>query len=187
MDNLNAHYLRQLDAKLLTKMICENLQKTYKITTEETEYIKQAMPNLKIRSTNLVELAELAKIYLINVPIIYSEEAKEIIKNCDKNLLEQVIEELKNLQNFDKDLIQIKFKEIAKNNNIKLADLMQSIRSLITGMTASPSIFEIIAIIGKENAIARLKCILLVNEELIDEDQNHEVLGVKGLRSGAYI
>ncbi|WP_375332581.1 hypothetical protein [Candidatus Tisiphia endosymbiont of Psammoecus bipunctatus] len=29
--------------------------------------------------------------------------------------------------------------------------------------------------------------ILLVNEELIDEDQNHEVLGVKGSRSGAYI
>ncbi len=162
MDNLNAHYLRQLDAKLLTKMICENLQKTYKITTEETEYIKQAMPNLKIRSTNLVELAELAKIYLINVPIIYSEEAKEIIKNCDKNLLEQVIEELKNLQNSDKDSIQIKFKEIAKNNNIKLADLMQSIRSLITGMTASPSIFEIIAIIGKENAIARLKCTQMI-------------------------
>ncbi len=29
--------------------------------------------------------------------------------------------------------------------------------------------------------------ILLVNEELIDEDQNYEVLGVEGSRSGAYI
>ncbi|WP_250311669.1 glutamate--tRNA ligase [Rickettsia endosymbiont of Oedothorax gibbosus] len=156
MDSLNSHYLRQLDDQTLTEMTCKSLQENYQVTEKEKEYIRQAMPSLKIRSTNLVELAKLARIYLINVPIIYSEEAKELINNCDKNLLDQVIKELENLTNFDKDSIQIKFKEIAKHNNIKLADIMSPIRSLMTGMITSPSVFEIIAIIGKENAIARL-------------------------------
>lgn len=156
MDSLNSHYLRQLDDQTLTEMTCQSLQENYQVTEKEKEYIRQAMPSLKIRSTNLVELAKLARIYLVNVPIIYSEEAKELINNCDKNLVGQVIKELENLANFDKDSIQIKFKEIAKHNNIKLADIMQYIRALITGMTTSPSVFEIIAIIGKENAIARL-------------------------------
>jgi glutamyl-tRNA synthetase len=158
MDNLNSHYLRLLDDQTLTEMTCQSLQENYQVTEKEMEYIKQAMSSLKIRSTNLVELAKLARIYLINVPIIYSEEAKELINNCDKNLLSQVIQQLENLSNFDKDSIQIKFKEIAKNNNIKLADLVPPIRSLITGRISSPSVFEIIAIIGKENAIARLQC-----------------------------
>ncbi|MCC8398151.1 MAG: glutamate--tRNA ligase [Rickettsia endosymbiont of Labidopullus appendiculatus] len=158
MDSLNSHYLRLLDDQTLTEMTCQSLQENYQVTKKETEYIKQAMPNLKIRSTNLVELAKLARIYLINVPIIYSEEAKELINNGDKNLLAQVIQELENLPNFDKDSIQIKFKEIANHNNIKLADMMSPIRSLMTGMINSPSVFEIIAIIGKENAITRLQC-----------------------------
>ncbi|WP_341756978.1 MULTISPECIES: glutamate--tRNA ligase [unclassified Candidatus Tisiphia] len=162
MDSLNSHYLRQLDDQTLTKMICQSLQENYQVNTKEKEYIQQAMPSLKIRSTNLVELAELARIYLINVPIIYSEDAKKLINNCDKNLLGQVIKELENLPNFDKDSIQIKFKEIAKNNNMKLADIMQSVRALMTGMTTSPSVFEIIAIIGKENAIARLQCTQII-------------------------
>ncbi|WP_341757953.1 hypothetical protein [Candidatus Tisiphia endosymbiont of Ditula angustiorana] len=38
-----------------------------------------------------------------------------------------------------------------------------------------------------ENKKYHSECILLVNEELIDEDQNYEVLGVEGSRSGAYI
>ncbi|WP_375318881.1 glutamate--tRNA ligase [Candidatus Tisiphia endosymbiont of Oplodontha viridula] len=162
MDSLNSHYLRQLDDQTLTKMICQSLQENYQVNTKEKEYIQQAMPSLKIRSTNLVELAELARIYLINVPIIYSEDAKKLINNCDKNLLGQVIKELENLPNFDKDSIQIKFKEIAKNNNMKLSDIMQSVRALMTGMTTSPSVFEIIAIIGKENAIARLQCTQII-------------------------
>ncbi len=162
MDSLNSHYLRLLDDQTLTEMTCQSLPENYQVTEKEKEYIHQAMPNLKIRSTNLVELAKLARIYLINIPIIYSEEAKELINNCNKNLLGQVIQELENLPNFDKDSIQMKFKEIAKNNNIKLADIMQSIRPLMTGMTTSPSVFEIIAIIGKENAIARLQCTQMI-------------------------
>lgn len=159
IDNLNAHYLRQLDESILTSMTCNILQKNYRITEQETNYINQGINSLKLRAVNLVELAELAKIYLIERPISYSEEAKEIINNCKISLVEQVTDELINLEDFTKDSIQNKLKELAKNNNIKLGDLMSPIRALITGMTASPSVFEIIAILGKENTINRLKCL----------------------------
>lgn len=41
---------------------------------------------------------------------------------------------------------------------------MQPIRALMTGSLSSPSVFEIIAIIGKEHAINRLN-IIIVNSE----------------------
>ena len=157
MSNLNAHYLRQIDDDLLTKMITETLQQNMQITKEEIGYIGQAMPSLKIRSTTSLELGELAKMYLVNSPITYSDEAKNIINNCDQNLLILIVKELENLQNFDKDSIQITLKEIAKNKDMKLGDLMQPIRALITGQATSPSVFEIAAIIGKNHSIARLQ------------------------------
>ncbi len=156
MNNLNAHYLRKLDDSILTQMICDILEKNKQVTNQEIGYIRQAVANLKTRSTNIIELTELAKIYLTNQPINYSEEAKKIINNCNIVLINQVIEQLEKLENFDKDSIQNKFKEIADNNNIKLGDLMQPIRALMTGTTSSPSIFEIVAIIGKKNTITRL-------------------------------
>ncbi|KAJ6644949.1 Glutamate--tRNA ligase 2, partial [Pseudolycoriella hygida] len=156
MNNLNAHYLRHMDEQILIDIICNILQKNHQISQEEKQYIITAMPSLKIRSTNLIELAELTKIYLVNSQIVFSKQAKEIIDNCDRKLIKQVICQLENLPAFDKDNIQVILKEIATNNNLKLADLMQPIRALLTGSVSSPSVFEIISIIGKENTISRL-------------------------------
>jgi glutamyl-tRNA synthetase len=65
------------------------------------------------------------------------------------------------LQNINSELLEItnKFKEIAGANGLKLNELMKPIRALITGMTASPSVFEIAEILGKENILKRLKII----------------------------
>lgn len=122
MNHLNSHYLRQTNDQSLTNMVYSILQQNYKVTQEEQNYINQAMEHLKIRSSTLVELAELAKIYLVNSPIKYSPEAIEVINNYNRNLINQVIDKLQNLSEFNKDTIQIEFKELAKSNNIKLGD-----------------------------------------------------------------
>ena len=158
MNSLNAHYLRMLDNDSLTSKTVEILKQNYKISEKEVSYIKQAMPSLLVRSETLLDLAKLARIYLINLPIIYEEDAKEIIENCDKDLIKQVIEGLNKIEQFDKESVQNKFKEIAANG-LKLNDIMKPVRALITGMTASPSVFEIADILGKENILKRLKII----------------------------
>jgi len=158
MNNLNAHYLRNLDDKTLSTIVASNLQLYHKISLEEFSFIEQAMPTLKIRSETLQGLQELAKIYL-TLPIIYSSEAQGILANCNKDLVCRIIEELQILEHFDKDSIQAKLKEISNNNGIKLGELMAPIRALITGQASSPSIAEIMAIIGKENTLNRLSCL----------------------------
>lgn len=157
MNSLNAHYLRNLDADSLTTKIVERLERNYKVSKQEISYIKQGLQALLVRSETLLDLANLAKIYLIDTPIVYEEDAKEIIENCDKDLINQVIEELQKLENFDKDAVQSKFKEIAAANSLKLNEVMKPVRALITGMVGSPSIFEIAEILGKENILKRLK------------------------------
>ncbi|XVN44013.1 MAG: glutamate--tRNA ligase [Rickettsia hoogstraalii] len=159
MNSLNAHYLRMLDNDSLTSQTVEILKQNYKISEKEVSYIKQAMPSLLVRSETLLDLARLAQIYLVDSPIIYNQDAKEIIENCDTDLIKQVIEGLSKLEQFDKESVQNKFKEIATHNGLKLNDIMKPVRALITGMTASPSVFEIAEILGKDTVLKRLKII----------------------------
>ncbi|MGL4226463.1 MAG: glutamate--tRNA ligase, partial [Rickettsia sp.] len=159
MNSLKAHYLRMLDNDSLTSKTVEILKQSHKVTEQEVSYIKQSIPSLLVRSETFLDIARLAQIYLVDSPIIYNQDAKEIIENCDKDLIKQVIENLSKLEQFDKESVQNKFKEIAAANSLKLNELMKPIRALITGMTASPSVFEIAEILGKENILKRLKII----------------------------
>ncbi|XVN40879.1 MAG: glutamate--tRNA ligase [Rickettsia endosymbiont of Argas persicus] len=159
MKSLNAHYMRLLDEDSLVAKILEILQKNYQVSKQETNYIKLGLQGLLVRSETLLDLADLAKIYLIETPITYQEEAKEIIKNCDQDLINYVMQGLEKLEQFDKESIQNKFKEIAAERGLKLNEIMKPIRALITGMTATPSVFEIAEILGKENILKRLRII----------------------------
>ncbi|MCZ6886502.1 MAG: glutamate--tRNA ligase [Rickettsia endosymbiont of Ixodes persulcatus] len=159
INSLNTHYLRLLDNDSLTSKIVEILRQNYNVSKQEVIYINQAIQSLLVRSKTLLDLARIAQIYLVDSPIIYKQDVKEIIENCDKDLIKQVIENLNKLEHFDKESVQNKFKEIATHNGLKLNELMKPVRALITGMTASPSVFEIAEILGKENILKRLKII----------------------------
>jgi glutamyl-tRNA synthetase len=49
------------------------------------------------------------------------------------------------------------FKAVMEQTGLKLGKIAQPVRVALTGRTASPGIFEITAIIGKDQVIARLK------------------------------
>jgi glutamyl-tRNA synthetase len=159
MNSLNGHYLRALDFEHLISIILEILQKKYNVSEQEITYIQAAMPSLLVRSETLVELANLARIYLVNSLLNYSDEAKQIIQKCDHGLINHVINVLSELKDFSKDTVQSKFKEVAKDYDIKLNELMLPVRALMTGLTNSPGIFEMAEILGKENTLTRLRYI----------------------------
>lgn len=156
MQYLNAYYLKEMDEERLVSIIHDNLSKTYTLDNNFTLYLKQGMSSLKTRVSTLNELIELAKIYITNYDIQYQPKALDFFINYDKSYLKQSIDMIVQIQDFSKDIIQNTLKTVANNNNIKISELMQPIRVLITGYTASPSVFEIMTIIGKENTLKRL-------------------------------
>ncbi len=156
MNSLNAHYLKEQDNNILLNMIIDFLPE-YNISDVEKSYILTSMNSLKIRAKTLIELAELSKIYLFSKDIEYSNEAKLIIDNCNNDLLKHILSNLEIHNDFSNDSISNLFKKISIENNMKLADLMLIVRVFLTGKTSSPSLFEIISIIGKENTIKRIK------------------------------
>jgi glutamyl-tRNA synthetase len=157
MKNLNAHYLRKLDNKDLSNLVVEYLRKENIIVNKESEScIIQGMDGLKMRAELISDLATLAKIYLLNQEVKDNSEAAAIITNHNKNSILEVIDRLTKLELWNKELVEATLKNVAVENNMKVGELMMPLRALITGMTATPSVYEIIAVLGRDEVLKRL-------------------------------
>ena len=86
-----------------------------------------------------------------------SDQAKSIINNTEKKILENVYVSLAKIDDWNSKVIENTLKEIANNENLKLFNIASPIRAAVTGLTHSPSIFKVLELLGKENSIKRIK------------------------------
>ncbi|MEK7654628.1 MAG: glutamate--tRNA ligase family protein, partial [Pseudomonadota bacterium] len=145
---LNAHYLREADNTWLTDHIC----KPDDSSVIRTRFI-EGMNSLKQRAKTLVELCDSAAFYRAR-PAGLSETAKTII--IDHTLVADFKEVLERQSEWTEQALHTVAKTFAIERNIKLVDLAQPLRVLLTGHTVSPSVFEIMAVLGKEETFVRL-------------------------------
>jgi glutamyl-tRNA synthetase len=155
MKFINSHYLRELTNKELLELLI--VYSASHISDEYSKILLAAMDDIKIRSETILDLVEISKIYNPDNIYNFTEEGINIINNTDSSLIEEVIVLLENSDLSDKDHISELFKNFAKEKAIKLGQLMSPIRCILTGSNASPSVFNIVAILGKKNIIERLK------------------------------
>ena len=157
LDFLNAHYIKETDNYILAEMIYDKLSKEIDLDKESKCFILAGIDGMKPRAKLLGDLVEMAKIYVPSYFLEYSEEALKEIDSADRNLLEEVILALDILEDYSHDSIKATLGRISENQKIKIGELMKPLRAIITGKIASPSVFDIIAIMGKENIISRIK------------------------------
>jgi glutamyl-tRNA synthetase len=158
MKNVNSIFLRKLDPEKFLEIIKSNWNLNgikYSAFTENS--LRQAMLEITSRSELTTDLSELALIYHEDNIINITKEAQEIIDSTNKLFLEEIINLISRIKTSDKNEIQDLFKSFAESKNLKLGEVMKIVRAYITGKTASPSVFEIIAILGSDIVIKRLE------------------------------
>ena len=68
-----------------------------------------------------------------------------------------LLEQLEALDEFKETDLENAFKAVMEKTGLKLGKIAQPVRLALTGKTASPGIFEIIEIIGKNKVLSRLR------------------------------
>lgn len=160
MQNLNAHYIREMNNGELIKKIQYHLEKYYlgrALDNNSLRALSLAIAHIKSRVKLLNELYELSLLYMSNIPLKITDDVKSIISEFDNNVIESVIKTLTELKNFNQENIKLCLKECASLNDMKFSDLMRIIRGCMTGMFSSPGIFSMMEIIGKQESIKRLQ------------------------------
>jgi glutamyl-tRNA synthetase len=102
-------------------------------------------------------MAEAALFYYLS-DIEYDEKAaKKFLKAAALEPLMILTAKLESLENFTHSDLEDVFKAVMDQTGLKLGKIAQPVRVALTGKTASPGIFEIIAILGQDRVLPRLK------------------------------
>lgn len=152
LNHINNHYIQLRTNKELLELIVPFIGE---ISNESKNNILEGMDSLKQRASTITQLAEQAKIYNVEVRIAIPDDLKSFFGNREE-LLSEFIKNLESLLEWNKDTIMNSAKTFAAENNLKLGDFAAILRVILTGSNASPSVFEIIQIIGIENLKRRV-------------------------------
>jgi len=163
LENLNGHYLRQTaDAELLAEVervlphLAGGPELAAKLTPELRNKLLHAMPGLKERAKTLVELIDGARFIVTDRPIALEEKASVLLTAETRALLGRLADELTAVEPWTAETTEQFVRAFAERNGSKLGGVAQPLRAALTGRVTSLPIFDVLAILGKTESLARL-------------------------------
>lgn len=155
---LNGVYMRKTPAIKLFHWLSTELEPDLgdKLVEWEPEQIEKAIELYKDRTKTGKELLD-ALYLLYDGPLEYNkEDFKKWITPEAKEHLEEVEEILEEQDDFSADELSEVIKEFCSKKDIKLVSIAQPLRVALVGSASSPGVFELLALIGKEESLMRI-------------------------------
>ncbi|MBN9412719.1 MAG: glutamate--tRNA ligase [Candidatus Paracaedimonas acanthamoebae] len=162
LKSVNAHYLNQSNDRRLSDLISPFIEEKLGKHLNEVEKstLETAMPGLKQRAQTITELADSALFYVHKRPIFLDDKARHLLEKEAKDLLQDFLPKLMTAIDWSHDSIQEICRIFSENRGIKLGQIAQPLRAAITGRSISPSIFEVMEVLGQEECLGRLQDVL---------------------------
>jgi glutamyl-tRNA synthetase len=163
LESLNGHYIRQMaDADLVAEIervlayVPNGAELAARLTPALRAKLVAAMPGLKERAKTLVELIDSARYLYAERPLPLDEKAAAQMTPEARNLLGQVSRDLAMVDPWSADAAEAAVRAYAERSGVKLGAVAQPLRAALTGRTTSPGIFDVLAVLGKAESLARV-------------------------------
>jgi glutamyl-tRNA synthetase len=167
LENLNGHYIRHLDDASLVDAFIAFLpyadggnEMLAKLDSTRRGQLRKAMAGLKERAKTLVELKAGAAFLFAERPLAMDDKAKQIIIDGGKIALQELVPVLEACAEWNAPALEAAVKAHAEASGIKLGKLAQPLRAALTGTSTSPPIFDVLDVLGREEAGARINDLL---------------------------
>ena len=159
LTNLNAHYLRETpDAELLPLVLPRIEEKLGSVEADGRERIVRGLSGVKPRARTLVELADNLVFYArAGAPPIADDKARALLTPDARAVMAKLAPALESqARDWSEKALEEAVREFAEANGLKLGQVAQPLRVALTGSTASPGIFEVLAVLGPAESKVRL-------------------------------
>lgn len=156
---LNSHYIINSDPVWLAELVMPFLIQKGIVSEDQDidiNWLSKAVNLLRERSKTLDELANLLRYFISDLVEIDPKASQKFLTPESIKYLTEIRDSLLMLQDVSAAEIEKIFTDLSKTHNVKLGAIAQPVRVALTGGTASPGIYEIIEIIGKEKTLKRL-------------------------------
>ncbi len=158
LDSLNGHYIRAAVDDRLVALVAARLEKTLGQPLSDTELgrLREAMPELKLRPKTLVELAANARFLVTPRPIRPEDKAAKLLTSDARRLLAELPGRLGGVE-WRPDRLEAEIRAFAEQKGTKLGSIAQPLRAALTGSLASPGIFVVMKVLGRQESLGRIE------------------------------
>ncbi|GJD51702.1 Glutamate--tRNA ligase [Methylobacterium crusticola] len=164
LENLNGHYIRTTPDPALVDAIEAMLPaqgSRWGLSAPLDPALRQkllaAMPGLKERAKTLVELVESAYYLYAPRPLALDERAAGLLGNGGRERLAGVIPHLEALPDWSAATTEGAVRLFAEGASVKLGQVAQPLRAALTGRSTSPGLFDVMAVLGRDESLGRLR------------------------------
>ncbi len=164
LEAINGHYMRFSDDADLVKSMIDILPEIEggaeimaRLNDKTKGQLLAAMPGLKERAKTLVELADSAKYLFAQRPLTLDEKAVGLLNEDGLSVLSGVLPALSKVNEWTAEALDAAVRVHAEQTGLKLGKIAQPLRAALTGRATSPGVFDVLAVLGKEESLGRIK------------------------------
>jgi glutamyl-tRNA synthetase len=163
LKNLNGHYIRHMDDMLLLEGFLDFLphveggkEMRAAIDAPMRAKLARAMPGLKERAKTLVELKHGAGYLFRTRPLPLDDKARSLLADGGREHLKELLPVLKAVTAWEAANLEAVVKAYAESSGLKLGKIAQPLRAALTGSSVSPGIFDVLEVLGRDEALGRI-------------------------------
>jgi glutamyl-tRNA synthetase len=164
LESLNGHYMRSSsDSDLLAAIdkllphLPGGTETAAKLTPAVREQVMAAMPELKERAKTLVDLVDAASFLWAARPLALDDKAATLLTPEARALVAEILPDLEAVAPWTAKAAEQAVRGYAERKAAKLGAVAQPLRAALTGRTTSPGIFNVLAVLGRDESLARLR------------------------------
>lgn len=163
LENLNGHYIRHAgDRSLLAQFedvldyVPNGADLKAKLNDTSRAQLLQAMPQLKERAKTLIELIDSSYYIFAERPLAMEPKATALLTPETRSLIGKLHGALEDVTDWTAATTEAATRAFAEAHGLKLGAVAQPLRVALTGRTTSPGIFDVLAVLGRQECLGRL-------------------------------
>jgi len=162
--DVNGHYIRQASEDELIRRLQDLLPElengaeiAARIDKVGWDKLAKALPTLKGRAKTLKELIDGAGYVIAARPLQMDEKAAKLLDAVARARLAELLGQLEQVADWHPPSLEAWIRAYADRSGQKLGAIAQPLRAALTGSTVSPPVFDVMSVLGREEALARLR------------------------------
>jgi glutamyl-tRNA synthetase len=164
LEDLNGHYIRHADDHGLLLRIEDLLPYlpdgaaiVARLDANMRAKFLLAMPGLKERAKTLIELVNGADYLFAERPLTLDDKAQKLLDAEGRQRLADMLPKLEAAERWLAPALEEIVRTYAEATGAKLGKVAQPLRAALTGKSVSPPVFDVMAVLGRDEALARIR------------------------------
>ena len=158
LDNLSGQHMAAMDdADVLAGYEAfRNVTGEDMLHPQKRELLSAAMYVLKTSAKTFPQLTEKARFVLADRPLECDEKAQKALDEVSRSILKELTPQLQNVS-WDRNTLEAILNGLAEAHGLKFGKLAAPLRAALAGRAVTPSVFDMMLVLGPDETIARLK------------------------------